>query len=157
MLKIGQVRLELPPLRGLLEGPAPDVVAHVLGPDDQDVLPPHEGTVVARLDRATRRERPVEQAAVGREQVDVELLGVERPDERVARERQVPADLLLAVPDHLVELGLEEVAGGEVPSRMAARIALGQRARLPDLVLAPLIGERGVGPARRDAELPEHA
>src|SRR3989449_10809197 len=55
MLKIGQVRLELPPLRGLLEGPAPDVVAHVLGPDDQDVLPPHEGTVVARLDRADRK------------------------------------------------------------------------------------------------------
>src|SRR5205809_8066931 len=89
MLTIGQGRLEQPPPRGLLEGPAPDVVAHVLGPDDQDVLPPHEGTVVARLDRATRRERPVEQAAVGREQVDVELLRVERPrseERRVGKE-----------------------------------------------------------------------
>ena len=157
VLDVGQIGLGFARARGFLERLASNVVSRILGAENENIVPPGERAVMSRLHRASGRARPVQQAAVGRDQAHVELLRVERPDESVHRHGQALGDLLLAVEDGLVELGLEEVAGGEVAPRMLARVALGQRARLLDPVLTVLIRERGVGSARGQAELAKDA
>src|SRR5207245_5780406 len=63
----------------------------------------------------------------------------------------------LGVDDRLMELGVEEVARGEVPAGMTTGLALRQRAGLLEAIVAVLVRERGVGSGQAEAELAEGA
>ena len=155
VLRVRDVRRERAPAREHFERPAPDVVAGVLHAGDEHVAPAGQRARVRRLDRPARGEGAVDEPGVVRDEVHVELLGVERPHERVEPERQMLAEPVLAVQRRQVQLGRPEVARREVPPRMTARLALGQRARLGDVVVRVLVREGQIGPAEIRADLGE--
>src|SRR5206468_9970195 len=57
--------------------------------------------------------------------------------------------------DREVQLGLEEVPGGEVRAAVLPEQSLGERSRLLDRVTAPLIREGGIRLVPREPELAE--
>src|SRR5439155_1438002 len=131
--------------------------ANVVDAGQEHVGTPEGVGSIGRLRGPARGARVRVEATVGPEQVDVELLAGQRPDEGVEPDRHLLVDRLLGVDDRLMELGVEEVAGGEVPAGMTTGLALRQRAGLLEAIVAVLVRERGVGSGQAEAELAEGA
>jgi hypothetical protein len=158
VLRVGHVCLQRAPGGdGFFEGAAADPVARVLGADDERVVPPGDGASVRELYGGAGRQGVVQQAAVGAEKVDVELLRLERAHEGVGADRPVLVEHAADVDDALMQLGPEEVPGREVRGPIPAEDVLGERARLHDAVVAVLVGDGRVEAALAEAELGEHA
>src|SRR5207253_6346180 len=108
--------------------------------------------IVIELDDAAGRDGVAKGPRVGADQVDVELLGVERAGEAVHAEARPRPQLLLRVEGDQVEERREEIAGREVLPPVALQLADGKRPRLLEAVLGALERERHVGVARSEPE-----